>query len=239
MEGVICRSVAMDGAEMRQLTASREPDSAPRVSRDGSRIAFHSRQQGNNDIWVLPTAGGPAVKLTSNRLSGMFPSWSPDGGMISYYGSVGGRVNLSVVPAAGGDPRQITTGDVPKYFSAMVAGREMDLLRIGVRAPFGSSNIPHACRGRRAGTGHEDNHVLLSLVGGRDAPLLSRQRTGNNNLWELTVANGSERPLTRFPPGIGDLGPFSLAASKTHLYFTVRKDVGDIWVMDVVADDER
>ena len=62
---------------------------------------------------------------------------------------------------------------------------------------------------------------------------------GNNDLWELTVANGRERRLTRFPPGIGELGGNSLAASKTHLYFTLRKDVGDIWVMDVGAAAER
>jgi Tol biopolymer transport system component len=62
---------------------------------------------------------------------------------------------------------------------------------------------------------------------------------GSNDLWELTVANGRERRLTRFPPGIGELGGTALAVSKTHLYFTLREDVGDIWVMDVAADDAR
>jgi Tol biopolymer transport system component len=62
---------------------------------------------------------------------------------------------------------------------------------------------------------------------------------GSNDLWELTVANGRERRVTRFPPDIGELGDMALAASRTHLYFTLRKDVGEIWVMDVVADDER
>ena len=62
---------------------------------------------------------------------------------------------------------------------------------------------------------------------------------GSNDLWELTVGNGRERRLTRLPPSIGALGPYALAASKTHLYFTIRKDVGDIWVMDAIADDQR
>ena len=145
-----------------------------------------------------------------------------------------------VVPASGGDPRQMTTGDDSRYFPAMVAGREMDLLRIGVERPFGSSDIPHAGRGRRAGAGHEDNRrtTFAGRRTGRASTFPGNQR-GSNDLWELTVANGRERRLTRFPPGIGDLGTTSLAASKTHLYFTVRKDVGDIWVMDVVADDKR
>ena len=150
-------SVAMDGTEMRQLTASREPDNAPRVSPDGSRIAFHSHQQGNLDIWVLPTAGGPAVKLTSNPLSDMFPSWSPDGGMISYYGH-GRRTSQPV-----GRPGRWRRPPPDDHRGRLqVLSRNGRRTRNGsssprVRAPVGSSNIPHAGRGRRAGAGHEDN----------------------------------------------------------------------------------
>ena len=232
-------SVAMDGAEMRQLTASREPDSAPRVSPDGSRIAFHSQQQGNHDIWVLPTAGGPAVKLTSNPLSGMFPSWSPDGGMISYYGQVGGRVNLSVVPAAGGDPHQITTGDVPKYFPQWSPDGKWIFFASGFERPSGVQIFRMPAEGGVPEQVTKTTTYYFRWSADGTRLYFPGNERGNNNLWELTVANGRERPLTRFPPGIGDLGPFSLAASKTHLYFTVRKDVGDIWVMDVVADASR
>jgi hypothetical protein len=50
---------------------------------------------------------------------------------------------------------------------------------------------------------------------------------------------GRQRRLTRFVQKPGSLGGSALAASKTHLYFAWRNDVGDIWVMDVVPDDER
>jgi Tol biopolymer transport system component len=62
---------------------------------------------------------------------------------------------------------------------------------------------------------------------------------GSNDLWELMLDTGRERPVTRFPRDVGELGRYALAASETHLYFTLGKDVGEIWVMDVVADDER
>jgi len=62
---------------------------------------------------------------------------------------------------------------------------------------------------------------------------------GSNDVWEVALADGHERQLTQFPRDIGQLGSFALAASDTHLYFTMRKDVGDIWVMDVEAGDEE
>jgi hypothetical protein len=62
---------------------------------------------------------------------------------------------------------------------------------------------------------------------------------GSDDLWERTLADGRERQLTRFIGKPGSLGGESLAASQTHLYFTWRHDLGDIWVMDVAADDQR
>jgi hypothetical protein len=84
--------------------------------------------------------------------------------------------------------------------------------------------VPHLLRlGRRAGEVSDFPHA------GGEPPGQQRSLGTDHCEWSLT----------RFPPDIGELGGLALAASKTHLYFTLRKDVGDIWVMDVVADDER
>lgn len=42
----------------------------------------------------------------------------------------------------------------------------------------------------------------------------------SNDLWEVSLATGRERRLTRFTQRAGALGQLSLAASRTHLYFT-------------------
>jgi eukaryotic-like serine/threonine-protein kinase len=230
--------VAMDGTETRQLTDNRGPDGAPRVSPDGSQIAFHSHRQGNLDIWVLPTDGGPSVQLTSNPLSDMFPAWSPDSGMIAYYGQRGGGVNLFVMPAAGGEPRQITMGDVSKYFPQWSPDANWIFFASGT-GPSGRQifRMPAEGGAPKQVTKAPAYYVRWSSDGTR--LYFPGNERGSHDLWELTVANGRERRLTQFPPGIGELGSYALAASKTHLYFTLRKDVGDIWVMDVVTDDER
>ena len=230
-------SVAMDGTEMRRLTANRASESQPRVSPDG-RIAFHSNQQGNLDIWVLPTDGGPAVKLTSNPLSDMFPSWSPDGGMIGYYGIAGGGANLLVVPASGGEPRQVTTGEGSNYFPQWSPDAKWIFFASGAGpGRYQIFRMPAVGGAPEQVTKAPAYYFRWSPDGTR--LYFPGNERGNNDLWELTVATGHERRLTRFPPGIGELGGTSLAASKTHLYFTLRKDVGDISVMDVITDDER
>jgi hypothetical protein len=61
---------------------------------------------------------------------------------------------------------------------------------------------------------------------------------GSDDLWERTLAEGRERRLTRFVGKPGSLVGNSLAASETHLFFTWRRDLGDIWVMDVEGADQ-
>jgi Tol biopolymer transport system component len=233
--------VATDGSETRQLTDDRAPDNGPSVSPDGSRVAFHSYRQGNFDIWTVPVDGGPAVQVTSNPTSDMFPAWSLDGRKIAYYSppARGGGPNVFVLSTADGKPSQVTAGEISRYYpqfspdgnwiffaSEEGPGRSRQIFRmpVGGGAPQQVTKAPaYYFRWSSDGT-------RLYFPG---------NSRGSNDLWELTLADGHERQLTRFSPGIGVLGGAALAASKTHLYFTMRKDVGDIWVMDIVADDER
>jgi Tol biopolymer transport system component/tRNA A-37 threonylcarbamoyl transferase component Bud32 len=230
---------ATDGTEMRQLTADRAPDEGPRVSPDASRIAFFSNRQGNLDIWVLPVDGGPATQLTSRPLPDMFPSWSPEGGMITFYGGItDGGASLFVVPASGGEPSRITTGEVSRYFPQWSPDGKFFYYASGFERPSGVQifRMPAAGGVPEQVTKEPAYYHRFSQDGTR--LYFSGIHRGSNDLWELTLADGRERRLTRFPPGVGELGEY-LAASKTHLYFTMRNDVGDIWVMDVAADDER
>src|SRR5881392_3275040 len=59
--------------------------SAPAMSPDGSRIAFQVQTVNEKDdkyhreIWVVPSAGGDAVRFTSPSTESSNPRWSPDG----------------------------------------------------------------------------------------------------------------------------------------------------------------
>ena len=59
------------------------------------------------------------------------------------------------------------------------------------------------------------------------------------NLWALSLEDGSERQLTDLVDASrqGGLAPL-IGVTDEYLYFTWGYEVGDIWVMDVVQDED-
>jgi Tol biopolymer transport system component len=57
---------------------------APRLSPDGSRVAFFRRVAGNNDIYLLDLTRQVVERLTTAPTNDFSPVWSPDGGRIAY-----------------------------------------------------------------------------------------------------------------------------------------------------------
>lgn len=74
--------VNVDGTGTRRLTTSREDDSHPSWSPDGTRIAF--QRGATADIWVMDAEGGKAVRIAGDAGAEIEPAWSPDGRWIVY-----------------------------------------------------------------------------------------------------------------------------------------------------------
>ena len=71
------------------------------LSADRRTIGFTSRQDGKDNIWLIPASGGEAKKLTANndaRLYFSSLSWSPDGRRVVYVrsGTTSGRWEMWV-----------------------------------------------------------------------------------------------------------------------------------------------
>jgi len=78
-------TVATDGiSNPRPFTGGTRRDTTPRWSPDGTHVAFVSDRSGENQIWMLPLAGGEATQLTRMRHGASNPRWSPDGSMIAF-----------------------------------------------------------------------------------------------------------------------------------------------------------
>jgi len=74
-----------DGTQADNLTPdSLSSDFNPAWSPDGSKIAFVSERNSNEDIYVMSAQGAGVMQLTHDASSDEFPAWSPDGTKIAY-----------------------------------------------------------------------------------------------------------------------------------------------------------
>ncbi len=108
-------SVARSGGIARRLTTSSGDIALPRISPNGAQLAFVAREEGNPEVYVMPTGGGIAKRLTflgseTCTVSG----WSPDGTEIYFCSDAGApfarETHAFAVVASGGAVRPLRLG---------------------------------------------------------------------------------------------------------------------------------
>ncbi len=67
------------GGQASRLTFHAGPDSSPEFSPDGSKIAFVSRRDGSNQIYVVPADGGAPKRITLHTEGYSLSGWTADG----------------------------------------------------------------------------------------------------------------------------------------------------------------
>jgi dipeptidyl aminopeptidase/acylaminoacyl peptidase len=127
-----------DGA-VRRLANGFVESTGPSWSPDGKSIAFVcSKGRGEqNDICVIPSAGGTARNLTGTwDLDPSAPAWSRDGATLSFIADVRCNAHLFSVPATGGPVRQVTQGERQlRGFSRSADGKSLAYASSDVTRP--------------------------------------------------------------------------------------------------------
>jgi tetratricopeptide (TPR) repeat protein len=89
----------------------------PRLSPDGDRIAFRSRQSQKPGLYTVDIGGNNETVITTSDEAG-FPAWSPDGQRIAFvvYNMVQNTWRIYITPADGqGEVREVVAGWAPDW----------------------------------------------------------------------------------------------------------------------------
>jgi Tol biopolymer transport system component/predicted Ser/Thr protein kinase len=95
-------------ADATRITSERAYIEFVDVSPNGQQLAVSSDRRGNQDLWVMPAAGGEMTRLTDDPTPDWNPRWSPDGKEIAFYAYRSGNRDIWVMPSGGGPARQLT-----------------------------------------------------------------------------------------------------------------------------------
>jgi len=82
----------------------------PRISPDGTKLAFTRAGKGTADIWVLDFQSGATTQLTTDPGYDENPSWSFDGKALVYGGSVSQGSGLVIATIDGSRPPRVAVG---------------------------------------------------------------------------------------------------------------------------------
>jgi len=99
-----------NGTDQTRLTTNTSIDDKPAWSPDGSKIAFASYRDGNDqisEIYVMNPDGTNQTRLTTN--TGYAPTWSPDGSKIAFGSYRDGNYGIYVMNADGTEQTRLIT----------------------------------------------------------------------------------------------------------------------------------
>ena len=79
--------VERKGGDARRLTSFQGQSSNPKLSPDGTTVAFSADYAGNTDVYTVPVSGGEPVRLTWHPGADNVQGWTPDGARIMFASS--------------------------------------------------------------------------------------------------------------------------------------------------------
>jgi dipeptidyl aminopeptidase/acylaminoacyl peptidase len=202
---------------------------SPSFSPDGQRLAFVSNLSGLPQVWTMPAAGGFPTLVTAFDDPVGFVNWSPDGQWLAFNVAPGGGLNEQVYVARpdGSGLRRLTEG-----------GRENNFLggwtHDGRHLFFSSNRRDPAAtdayfvdvatgQARMVAEGKGFGNLSDVSRDGRFAVLSRVVSRGDNNLYLVNVADGTESLLTPHE-GPGSFSGAQFSADGRAVYFASNKD---------------
>src|SRR5688572_16464437 len=72
------------GGDARRLSSFQGQSINPKISPDGTLVAFSADYAGNTDVYTVPVSGGEPARLTWHPAADAVQGWTPDGTKIMF-----------------------------------------------------------------------------------------------------------------------------------------------------------
>jgi len=199
--------VPVNGGVAQRLTTHLGEETHPRISPDGSTLAFTARYEGPTELYTMPLAGGLPVRRTYEAESSVATTWMPDGRLVyttTHYSTLPQNQLVAM------DLEENERYRVPLYTATEGAWDETGSTLFFVRPAF-HNNVTKRYRGGTARDiwKFEDGaEEAVELTGDYDGESHSpmpwngrvyfvTDRDGTMNIWSMDGGGGDVRQHTR------------------------------------------
>ena len=226
-----------DGANARQVTKHGSISIKPKVSPDGTKIAYLSYKDRYTYLYIYDRRSGTSTPLSKEVGLNISPAWSPDGRTIALTLSKDGNTEIYLKSADGANSRRLTQnrdGDTSPNFSP-------DGKRIVFVSDRGGS--PQVYTMGADGSGQ----TRLSLQGGNSYdPVWSpdgqwiayvvERKGASFQIYGIPAEGGEAKQVTT---GSGNESPSWSADSRNVIFMSSRSGGKQLWTVNVLTGDER
>jgi tricorn protease len=214
----------VEGGRAWRVSADQTPASHPRISADGSLIAWNSTKDGQSEVYLAAADGGDQRRLTYwgdpfTRVTG----WTPDGDVLAVSATgqpFGQNCWAYAIPATAPDSRQDSNGRAPA--SGPTSGPAAAGAHGARRLPLG----PLADVAMRPGA------IALLHGLGRDPAAWKRYRGGTaGRLWVAPSAGGrtADGPFTRVLASLGSQLACPMVAGGRLAFLSDHEGTGNVY----------
>jgi dipeptidyl aminopeptidase/acylaminoacyl peptidase len=243
------------GGTPARLTSDKDDERMLRWSPDGRHIAFASIRSGHQDIWVVPSSGGPVRKLTDKAMHHddfrYGPTWSPDGKLVAFVSNRSKWENddLWVVPVDGGAARQVTRGvrvmSQPVWaadgrtiaFNAMADGEYWYGDMSDIYVADVASGVARKVKMQVESSDRNGGQPIFLSGDGATAYFVFLQR-GEANLWAVPTSGGVATQMTELGGNMQGIA-FSSTANAFAFVHSTPTQAGILKVLPVAGGEPR
>lgn len=226
-----------DGANARQVTKHGSISIKPKISPDGTKIAYLSYKDRYTYLYVYDRRSGTSTPLSKEVGLNISPAWSPDGKTIALTLSKDGNTEIYLKSADGANSRRITQnrdGDTSPCFSP--DGKQIVFVSDRGGSPqVYTMGVDGSNQTRLSLQGGNSYDPVWSPDGNWIAYVVER-KGASFQIYVIPAGGGEAKLLTS---GSGNESPSWSADGRNIIFLSSRSGGKQLWTVNVLNGEER